>query len=82
MNQREALNKTIKVFGLKAVDIADRAGMPESDFSKFRNGKNDILTERFFRIAQALPADARSYLFMLLVAESSLDENLPAAMAS
>jgi predicted transcriptional regulator len=81
MNQREALNKTIKLFGLKAVDIAERAGMPESDFSKFRNGKNDILSERFFRIAAALPPDARSYLFMLLASGESEGVS-PIVMAS
>jgi predicted transcriptional regulator len=81
MNEREALNKTIKLFNLRAVDIAERANIPESDLSKFRNGKNDILAERFFRIVAALPRDARSYLLMLLN-NYDLEGVTPMAIAS
>jgi predicted transcriptional regulator len=82
MNEREALNKTIKLFNLKAVDIAERANIPESDLSKFRNGKNDILAERFFKIAGALPRDARSYLFMLLASSDDIEGVKPLVTAS
>lgn len=82
MNQREALNKTIKLFHLKAVDIAERANIPESDFSKFRNGKNDILSERFFKIVAALPADARSYLFLLLASNEPPEGVTPLVVAA
>jgi predicted transcriptional regulator len=78
MNEREALNKTIKLFNLRAVDIAERANIPESDLSKFRNGKNDILAERFLA---ALPRDARSYLLMLLN-NYDLEGVTPMAIAS
>jgi predicted transcriptional regulator len=69
----EALNKTIRLFNLKAADIANKANIPESDLSKFRNGHNDILTRRFFTIVDALPSGARLYLFMLLVSHTSIE---------
>jgi transcriptional regulator with XRE-family HTH domain len=66
MEPRQALDQTIKTFGLKAADIAKKAGMGSNELSRYRRGHNDILASRVFDIIRALPLQAQMYFWVLI----------------
>jgi transcriptional regulator with XRE-family HTH domain len=72
MDHREALDKTLKVFKLKAADIAEKAGMGANELSRYRRGHTDILAGRAFQIVRAMPLPAQLYYWGLC-----LEETLP-----
>lgn len=69
MNEREALNLTIKVFGLRAIDLAKTAGMGQNELSRYRNGHSDMLGARIFAVIKALPKQAQIYFWSILTSE-------------
>ena len=42
MGYQEAFNETVKLFDLRASDIADKSGIGENQISRFRHGKTDL----------------------------------------
>lgn len=69
MNEREALNLTIKVFNLRAIDLAKTAGMGQNELSRYRNGHSDMLGARIFAVIRALPKQAQYYFWAVLTSE-------------
>lgn len=69
MDERQALNLTIKVFGLRAIDIAKTAGMGQNELSRYRNGHSDMLGARLFAVIRALPKQAQYYFWGVLTSE-------------
>jgi hypothetical protein len=69
MDPRKALDQTLKIFNLKASDVAKKAGMGSNELSRYRRGHNDILSSRAFDIVRALPLQAQMY-FWVLISES------------
>lgn len=63
MKFSEAFNQTLVEFNLSAKDIAQEAGIREATLSEYRNGKRQIHTDNLERLIQALPPDAKQYLF-------------------
>ena len=68
MEFREALNETIKVFHLKAVDIANSSGVNEHEISRYRHGRKDITSSTLNKIVNGLPVTARTF-FLVICAE-------------
>jgi len=69
MDERQALNLTIKVFALRAIDIAKTAGMGQNELSRYRNGHSDMLGARIFAVIRALPKQAQIYFWAVLTSE-------------
>jgi len=65
MEFREALNETINIFQLRAVDIAKASGVNEQEISRFRKGRKDVTAGTLYKLIQGLPANARVYFLML-----------------
>jgi transcriptional regulator with XRE-family HTH domain len=63
MNFSAAFDLTLKEFGLTGKSIATKAGLREATVSNFRNG-GDIRKESLEKLIEALPADAKQYLFL------------------
>lgn len=69
MEFREALNETIRVFRLKAVDISEASGVNEQEISRYRKGHKDINSSTLHKIVNALPRNARAYFLVLCTEE-------------
>lgn len=69
MEFREALNETIRVFQLKAVDIAMASGVNEHEISRYRRGHKDINSTTLHKIISGLPKNARMYFLVLCTEE-------------
>ncbi len=63
MGYREAFDETVKLFDLRAADIADRSGVGENQISRFRNGKTDIQVSSLQKLIDSLPGNAKAYFY-------------------
>lgn len=63
MKFSEAFNTTLEHFNLSARSVAREAGVRESTLSEFRRGLKEIHTDNLERLIQALPMEAKQYLF-------------------
>jgi len=68
VNFSKAYEETLFRFGLKASDIAEKAGISESTLSQFKNGKN-VRIETMEKILGALPQDAKVFMLNLVAQE-------------
>lgn len=59
----EAFNETLDKFNISGRDIAAKSGLREATISQFRHGKQAILSDGLEKIIQALPPEARNYMF-------------------
>jgi transcriptional regulator with XRE-family HTH domain len=66
MDARDALDMTIKVFDLKASDLAAKSGVTPTMLSRYRNKHQDLQSINAFRIVRALSPEAREYFIHLL----------------
>jgi plasmid maintenance system antidote protein VapI len=66
MEPAEALDETIRLFKIKATDLAELSGIGENRISRYRNNRVGMNAETLFRLVRALPFKARIH-FMLLV---------------
>ena len=73
MEPRIALDKTIKFFKLKAIDISRASGVDRFELSKYRRGHKDMGSLSVFQIVNALPIRAKLYFFHLCVFDSDAD---------
>lgn len=69
MDPRDALNRTIEVFDLKAVTISAGSGIDERALSKYRRKHKDMNSLNLCRIIAALPEEARFFFAALLVSK-------------
>lgn len=67
MEPRVALDKTIKFFKLKAIDISRASGIDKYEISKYRRGRKDMGSVNAFKLVNALPIKAKLYFFHLCV---------------
>lgn len=77
MSPDEALDKTIKVFGLKAIDLAERSGVRAQDISRFRRGHKDLYLGNFLAVVRAMPTEAQIYLVSLVLFVPGVSEVSP-----
>lgn len=73
MTYRKAFDETVKLFHLKASDIAGRSGIGENQISRFRNGKTDLQTETLEKLIDGLPQNARAYFYSMVMVGEALD---------
>jgi len=63
MHAHEALDMTLRVFRLKAKDIAEASGISEDALSRYRHGRKDLYGKNLVAVIVALPEDARKFFF-------------------
>jgi transcriptional regulator with XRE-family HTH domain len=63
---RDALDETIRLFNIKASDLAQKSGIDEQMISKYRRKHKDMNSLNLVKLANALPREARSYFYLLL----------------
>ena len=62
----EALNATIKNYGIRGIWLAERSGLSHQAISLFLNGKTQVKSDNLERIIEALPPDAQEFFFQQL----------------
>ncbi|PZU92567.1 MAG: hypothetical protein DCE90_17960 [Pseudanabaena sp.] len=72
----EALDLCIKLLDLEVKSIANKAGVSESQISRYRKGKADIGTESFRKLVLALPDKARSVMIKCLTSNEMTKEQV------
>jgi predicted transcriptional regulator len=72
----EALDLCIKLLDLEVKSIASKAGVSESQISRYRKGKADMGTESFRKLIQALPDRARSVMIKCLLSQDVTKEQI------
>jgi len=72
----EALDLCIKLLDLEVKSIANKAGVSESQISRYRKGKADMGTESFRKLIQALPEKARGVMIKCLVSQEMTKEQV------
>lgn len=68
---RDALDLTIRLYRLKAKDLAEAVGIDKSSLSRYRHKEQDIQGLTAFAILGALPPDAREFFYKLLTEEKA-----------
>jgi plasmid maintenance system antidote protein VapI len=63
----QALDETIKLFKIKATDLAELTGIGENRISKYRNNKGGMNVDTLFRLVRALPLRARLHFMALVI---------------
>ena len=71
MDARDALDVTIKMFNLKASDLAEKSGVTPTMISRYRNKFQDLQASNAFSVVKALPEEARDFFMKLLSDDSS-----------
>jgi predicted transcriptional regulator len=72
----EALDLCIKLLDLEVKSIAIKAGVSESQISRYRKGKADMGTESFRKLIQALPEKAKNVMIKCLVSQEMTKEDV------
>ena len=67
MKYQDALNETLKKFHLSSREVANKAGIDEANFSLFKNGKKDLNLQTWERLMDALPDDAKQYIYLKIL---------------
>lgn len=62
----EALNATIRTYGIKGVWLAEKSNLTHQTISLFLNGRTQIKSDSLERIIGALPPDAQEFFFQQL----------------
>lgn len=73
MDHRQALDLVIIQHGIVAKKLAQDARIGESQLSKFRKGKVDLIASTFLRLVNALSPVARTHLYALLMVNEDLE---------
>lgn len=72
----EALDLCIKLLDLEVKSIATKAGVSESQISRYRKGKADMGTESFRKLIQALPEKAKNVMIKCLISQEMTKEEV------
>jgi hypothetical protein len=67
MEPREALDKTLNYFDLKATDIAKASGVDAQELSRYRRAHKDMGSLRLFKVIEILPLNAKMYFYNLCI---------------
>jgi predicted transcriptional regulator len=67
MDFRGALNQTFDRYHLKAIDVANKSGIPQAEISRFRTGKKDFTTDTLYQLMQGLEDKHRSTMLALMM---------------
>ena len=68
---RDALDLTIRLYRLKATDLAKSVGMDKSSLSRYRHKEQDVQGLTAFAIMAALPEDAREFFCKLITGQET-----------
>jgi len=71
-----ALDETMKQFGIKGTTIAELASLQEQQVSEFRRGIRGLKTENLERVIEALPPEARHFLFFKVFVRNMSDRDI------
>lgn len=66
MKFSEALDKTLNGYGISAKWLSEQSGVSMQMISNFRNGKQRVYSDSLEAMIQALPVQARRYLYGLV----------------
>ena len=72
----EALNQTLANFRITAKELAMKSGVKESNISELRNGKTDPRISTIESLINALPEEARNYLFFKVFVSNITDRDV------
>lgn len=72
----EALDLCIKLLDIEVKSIANKAGVSESQISRYRKGKADIGTESFRKLVNALPEKAKNVMIKCLINQEITKEQV------
>lgn len=75
MDPRIALDRTIKFFKLKAVDLSKASGLDKHELSKYRRGHKDMGSVNLMKVINVLPLNAQLYFCHLLIFGDNADFN-------
>lgn len=76
MDPRDALDKTLSTFGIKAADLAATSGINPEEISRYRNKRKDMNSLNLYRLVSALPPPARFYWSSLMAMHPDLPESI------
>lgn len=71
MSPQEAFDMTLKVFNIKAADIAKATGIAESSISSYRHKQRDMGSTALVEMIRALPLTAQLHFWGLCMSDSS-----------
>jgi|JI102314A2RNA_FD_contig_21_2992225_length_650_multi_4_in_0_out_0_1 transcriptional regulator with XRE-family HTH domain len=66
MKFHEALNQTLRDYGISAKWLSEQSGVSMAMISQFKNGKQRIYSDSLESIIEALPAEMQRHLFGLV----------------
>lgn len=66
MEERQALDLTLKIFDIKATELCKASGVSVTQISRYRNKTRDMTAANAFSVIRALPPDAKKYFFDLV----------------
>jgi hypothetical protein len=66
VDPRDALNQTLDVFDIKAVDLVGLSGISAQEISRYRNKRKDMNSLNLQKVVNALPQAARFYFYSLM----------------
>ncbi len=66
VDPRDALDKTLEVFGVKAAELAELSGISAQEISRYRNKRKDMNSLNLQKIVNCLPQAARFYFYSLM----------------
>jgi transcriptional regulator with XRE-family HTH domain len=61
LDPRDALDKTLDLFGILGTDLAEISGVNAETISRYRRKRKDINSLNLMRLIHALPQEARFY---------------------
>jgi hypothetical protein len=67
IDPRDALNKTLEVFDLKAADLAERSGIDAQQISRYRNKRKDMNSLNLYKLIEAMPIEAQFYFSSIVL---------------
>lgn len=76
MDPRDALDLTIRIYKLKASDLARDSNLSPEVISRYRHKKQDLQAENLFKVIKVMPEEARHY-FIDLSCGKKMDMPLP-----
>jgi len=77
IDPRDALNKTLQVFDLKAADLAERSGIDAQQISRYRNKRKDMTSLNLYRLIEAMPVEAQFYFSSIVLRHDSAPNQQP-----
>ena len=77
IDPRDALDETLRVFDLKASDLAERSGIDAQQISRYRNKRKDMNSLNLYRLIDAMPIDAQCYFSSIVLRPTNPSQPCP-----